>query len=425
MFASLAGMVSASLAAILHADLDAFYASVEQRDDRALRGRPVIVGSGVVMAASYEARECGVRSAMGGGQARLLCPHAVWVPPRMEAYSEASKSVFAIFEDVTPVVEPVSVDEAFLDVSGAIRLFGEPDAIARDLRTRVADEVGLPLSIGVARTKYLAKVASQRAKPDGMLVVDPAAELDFLHPLPVRYLWGVGPVTSARLRDRGIDTIGDLASCSSANLTQLLGPAAGIHLRALAHNRDPRSVDVHRRDRSMGSQRALGQRRRTRDELRTMLLGLAEKVAQRLRKADRLARTVTVRYRNAELRHESRSRTLLEATNSTETLTEAADQLLLALVDGPQGPGSRLGRVGCSLIGITYSGLCRPDAVQLAFRFPEDGRERDGLDRMVDDIRDRWGSQAVARASLLGDQGGMPVLTRPTALDAVGSAGDA
>ena len=411
-------MPAPELAAILHADLDAFYASVEQRDDPSLRQRPVIVGSGVVMAASYEARDCGVRSAMGGGEARLRCPHAIWVPPRMEAYSDASAAVFAIFDDVTPMVEPVSVDEAFLDVSGSIRLFGEPRSIAAQLRTRVTDEVGLPLSVGVARTKYLAKVASQLAKPDGIIVVDPAKEVEFLHPLPIRYLWGVGPVTASRLNGRGIDTIGELAACSGASLVQMLGPAAGRHLRALAHNRDPRAVDASRRDRTMGAQRALGQRPRTRDELRRELLGLADKVARRLRKVDRLTRTVTVRFRNAEMRHESRSRTLVEATAATELLTDVADQLLLDLVDGPHGPGSRLGRVGCSLIGITYSGLCRSDAVQLALRFPEDGRERDGLDRMVDEIRDRWGSEAVARASLLGHGGGMPVLTRPTALDA-------
>jgi DNA polymerase-4 len=418
MFATLPVMVPSGTASVLHADLDAFYASVEQRDDQALRNRPVIVGAGVVMAASYEARECGVRSAMGGAEARLCCPNAVWVPPRMEAYSEASAAVFAIFDDMTPLVEPVSVDEAFLDVSGSVHLFGPPAVIAQRLRSRVAAEVGLPLSVGVARTKFLAKVASQMAKPDGSIVVEPAEELRFLHPLPVRMLWGVGPVTASRLNGRGIDTIGELAACSGASLIELLGPAAGRHIKALAHNRDPRAVDTTRRDRTMGAQRALGQKRRTRDELRLELLGLADKVARRLRRADRLARTVTVRFRTAELGHESRSRTLVEATAATEMLTGTADQLLLDLVDGPHGPGSRLGRVGCSLIGITYSGLCRTDAVQLALRFPEEGRDRAALDRMVDDIRDRWGSDAVARASLMGHPPAMPVLARPTALDA-------
>ena len=405
-------------ATILHADLDAFYASVEQRDDPRLRGRPVIVGEGVVMAASYEARACGVRSAMNGRQARELCPHAVVVPPRMEAYSEASDQVFDLFRDVTPFVEPVSVDEAFLDVGGATHLFGAPSEIASQLRTRALVDVGLPLSVGVARTKFLAKVASGQAKPDGLCVVEPDGETDFLHPLPVNVLWGVGPVTAAKLNDHGIETVGDLAASGRAELQSMLGPSAGRHLRALAHNHDPRPVDNARRDRSMGAQRALGTRVRTREELRTMLTGLAEKVAARLRRADRVCRTVTVRYRTSEMRAESRSRTLLEPTASTEVLVGAADTLLLSLVDGPQGPGSRLGRVGCSLVGITFSGLGRADAVQLALRFPEDGRPTEQLDSMVDSIRERWGGSAVGRASLLHDRGGMPVLQRPTALDA-------
>ncbi len=405
-------------ATILHADLDSFYASVEQRDDPRLRNRPVIVGAGVVLAASYEAKAYGVRSAMNGGQARMLCPHAKVVSPRMEAYSEASKAVFEVFHDFTPVVEPISVDEAFLDGSGAINLFGPPPEIGEQLRARVLADVGLPLSVGVARTKFLAKVASAQAKPDGMIVVEPGRETAFLHPLPIEVLWGVGPVTSAKLRDHGVETVGDLAASGRAELQGLLGPHAGRHLRALAHNRDPRFVDTNRRDRSMGSQRALGQRPRTREELRTMLLGIVEKVAARLRKAERLTRTVTVRFRTAELRHESRSRTLVEPTASTEILTGTADELLCALTDGPQGPGSRLGRVGCSLVGITFSGLCRPDAVQLALRFPEDGRPTERLDELVDDIRNRWGGAAVARASLIRDEGGVPVLQRPTALDA-------
>ena len=409
-------------ATILHADLDAFYASVEQRDHPRLRGRPVIVGGGVVLAASYEARACGVRSAMNGRQARELCPHAIIVPPRMDAYREASDRVFEIFRDVTPFVEPISVDEAFLEVGGATRLFGPPSDIAAQLRTRTLVDVGLPLSVGVARTKFLAKVASGQAKPDGLCVVPPDDEAAFLHPLPVRVLWGVGPVTAAKLNDHGIETVGDLAASGRAELQGVLGPHAGRHLRALAHNHDPRPVETGRRDRSMGAQRALGNRVRGRDELRTMLTGLAEKVAARLRKADRVCRTVTVRYRTASMSAESRSRTLVEPTASTEALVDVADGLLLELVDGPHGPGSRLGRVGCSLIGITYRGLGRGDAVQLALRFPEDGRPTDRLDEMVDSIRTRWGGDAVARASLLGDRGGVPVLARPTALDADQSA---
>jgi len=408
-------------ATILHADLDAFYASVEQRDDPRLRGRPVIVGEGVVMAASYEARACGVRSAMNARQARERCPHAVIVPPRMDAYAEASDRVFELFRDVTPFVEPLSVDEAFLDVTGAVNLFGPPGQIAAELRTRTLVDVGLPLSIGVARTKFLAKVASDQAKPDGMLVVEPEREEAFLHPLPVAVLWGVGPVTAATLNAHGIETVADLASSGRAELQALLGPHAGRHLRALAHNHDPRPVDASRRDRSMGSQRALGRRVRTREELRTVLLGLAERVAARLRSAERVCRTVTVRSRTQEMRNESRSRTLIEPTASSEVLSATADELLLTLLDGPQGPGSRLGRVGCTLVGITFSGLGRADAVQLAMRFPEDGRETADLDTAVDSIRTRWGGTAVARASLLHDRGGVPVLQRPTALDQTSS----
>jgi DNA polymerase-4 len=405
-------------ATILHADLDAFYASVEQRDNPHLRDRPVIVGEGVVLACSYEAKRLGVRSAMNGGQARLLCPNAIVVEPRMDAYSEASEAVFEKFHDFTPFVEPVSVDEAFLDVTGAEHLFGPAIEIAAQLRTRVLVDVGLPLSVGVARTKFLAKVASAQAKPDGLLYVEPGKEFEFLHPLPVEVLWGVGPVTATKLHNHGVDTVGDLAASGRADLQGYLGPHAGRHLRDLAHNLDPRPVNNTRRDRSMGAQRALGNRIRTRDELRRELLGLAEKVASRLRKAERVARTVTVRYRTSEMRHESRSRTLAEPTHLTGLLTATADELLLDLIDGPHGPGGNLGRKGCTLVGITFAGLGRPDAVQMALRFPEEGRATEKLDAMVDDIRGRWGKSALARASLLEHAEGVPALMRPTALDA-------
>jgi len=405
-------------ATILHADLDAFYASVEQRDNPRLRGRPVIVGGGVVLACSYEAKRCGVRSAMNGGQARLLCPNAIVVEPRMDAYSEASAAVFEKFHDFTPFVEPISVDEAFLDVAGAEHLFGPAREIAAQLRTRVLVDIGLPLSVGVARTKFLAKVASAQAKPDGLLYVEPGKELEFLHPLPIEVLWGVGPVTATKLHDHGVDTVGDLARSGRADLQGYLGPHSGRHLRDLAHNLDPRPVDTARRDRSMGAQRALGNRVRTREELRREVLSLSEKVAARLRKADRVARTVTVRYRTQEMKHESRSRTLPEPTFETGLLTSTADELLLDLVDGPHGPGGALGRKGCTLVGITYSGLARPDAIQLALRFPEEGRATAVLDQMVDDIRGRWGKAAVGRASLIDNDEGIAALTRPTALDA-------
>src|ERR1700742_4171162 len=229
---------------ILHADLDSFYASVEQRDDPALRGRPVLVGGGVVLAASYEAKAYGVRSAMGGAQARALCPHAVVVSPRFDAYVEASKAVFAIFENTTPLVEGISIDEAFLDVTGLLKVSGTALEIATRLRRQVRDQVGLAITVGVARTKFLAKVASGVAKPDGLLIVPADAELEFLHPLPVERLWGVGPVTAARLHARGIRTVGKVAGLGEAALVSMLGEGAGRHLHALGHNRDPRPVQV-------------------------------------------------------------------------------------------------------------------------------------------------------------------------------------
>ena len=245
---------------IMHADLDSFYASVEQRDDPTLRGRPVIVGGGVVLAASYEAKACGVRTAMGGARARALCPHAVVVPPRMSAYSEASKEVFAIFERTSPLVEALSIDEAFLDVRGLGHISGSPTQIAARLRAEVRDEVGLPITVGLACTKFLAKVASGIAKPDGMLVIPVGSEIAFLHPLPVERLWGVGRVTSAKLRSNGITTVREVATVGEQGLVRMLGRASGRQLAALADNRDPRRVRRRPRRRSIGAQRALGRR---------------------------------------------------------------------------------------------------------------------------------------------------------------------
>ena len=404
-------------ATILHADLDAFYASVEQRDDARLRNHAVIVGQGVVLACSYEAKRCGVRSGMSGTIARSLCPQAITVPPRMEAYAEASARVFEQFGDFTPFVEPLSVDEAFLDVAGAEHLFGPAAQIAQQLRTRVQENVGLAISVGVAQTKFLAKVASGQAKPDGIVVVEPGNELAFLHPLPIEVIWGVGRVTAAKLHDHGIDTVGDLASCKRDVLKSYLGDHASAHLLALAHNHDPRAIETGRRDRSMGAQRALGQKVRRREELRREMLALAEKVAERLRRAERVARTVTVRYRTSQMRHETRSRTLPEATQQTDILVAAADDLLLDLIDGPHGPGSRLGRVGCTLIGVTYSALSSPDAIQLSLPFADARKPTDALDAMIDSIRSRWGNKAVARASLLDHKPDVAALRRPTALD--------
>src|SRR5438270_1749938 len=297
-------------ATVLHADLGAFYASVEQRDHPRLRGRPVIVGAGVVLAASYEAKAHGVKTAMGGIQAQRLCPHAAVVPPRMTAYSEASKAVFAVFERFAPVVEALSIDEAFLDVRGLERISGTPAQIAVRLRREVGEEVGLPISVGVARTKFLAKVASAVAKPDGLLVVPPDGELAFLHPLPVERLWGVGRVTAEKLHRRGIGTVGEVAALSEETLVAMLGRASGRHLHALAHNRDPRPVHPRRRRRSIGAQRALGRRRRSQAEIAAALTALVDRVTRRLRAAHRACRTVVLRMRFDDYSRATRSYTM-------------------------------------------------------------------------------------------------------------------
>ncbi len=336
-------------ARILHADLDAFYASVEQRDDPRLRGRPVIVGGGVVLAASYEAKARGVRTAMGGRQARRLCPDAVVVRPRMSAYSEASKAVYRVFEDTTPLVEGLSIDEAFLDVRGFERTAGTPVQIARRLRRRVLDEVGLPITVGVARTKFLAKVASGVAKPDGLLVVPPDGELDFLHPLPVERLWGVGPVTGEKLRGRGIRTVGEVAALDEAVLVALLGRGAGRHIHALAHNRDPRRVTVGRRRGSIGAQCALGRSRRGL-RARSTPFSSAWSTASPAgcAKAGRVGRTVTLRLRFDDFTRATRSHTLAYATAETQTILETARHLLetAAPMIERQGPDARRRRRG-------------------------------------------------------------------------------
>ena len=388
-------------ATILHADLDSFYASVEQRDDPRLRGRPVIVGPGVVLAASYEAKAFGVRTAMGASAARRLCPRAVVVPARFEAYSEASKAVFEIFEDTTPLVEGLSIDEAFLDARGLERIAGTPVEIATRLRGRVLEEVGLPITVGIARTKFLAKVASAVAKPDGLLRVAPEAELDFLHPLPVESLWGVGQKTAAKLHDRGIETVAEVARLGETALISMLGKGSGRHLHALAHNRDPRRVRTGQRRRSMGSQRALGLRTfKSPAELDATLVAIVDRLARRLRAARRVSRTVVLRLRFADFSRATRSHTLSEATAHTQTILVTARELLAAATP-------LIEQQGCSLLGISLTNLENDDAVQLAL--PLD-RQR-ALDATLDDVRDRFGSEAITRAVLLGrDPGWTPPL---------------
>jgi DNA polymerase-4 len=390
-------------ASILHADLDAFFASVEQRDDPALRGRPVLVGGGVVMAASYEARARGVRGAMGGRQALALCPDAVVVPPRMEAYSEASREVFRVFHDTTPVVEGLSIDEAFLDVGGLGKVSGTPETIAAGLRAAVSERVGLPITVGVARTKFLAKVASRVAKPDGLLVVPPSRELAFLHPLDVDRLWGVGPKTTAKLLERGITRVGEVAALDEDVLVAMLGPAAGHHLHALAHNRDPRAVEPGRRRRSMGSQRALGRGRRPPDEIRAMLDGLLDGIARRLRTARVVGHTVTLRLRFDDFTRVTRSSTLPTPTAETAALRRVAQRLL-------EQAGPLVEARGLTLIGVAVSNLSDADAVQLPLPF-DAGREA-SLDEALDAVRERFGASSVGRAALLGRDRGwsMPLL---------------
>jgi DNA polymerase-4 len=391
-------------ATILHADADCFYASVEQRDDPALRGRPVIVGTGVVLAASYEAKRCGVYTAMGGAQARRACPHAVVVSPRMAVYSEASKALFRVFEDASPAVEGLSIDEAFLDVRGVRRLSGSPVEIAVRLRHEVRERVGLPITVGVARTKFLAKVASGVAKPDGLLVVPPDRELAFLHPLPVERLWGVGPATAAKLRDCGITTVGQVARIDEEALVAMLGRAAGRKLYALARNRDPRPVQAGRRRSSIGSQCALGRSRRSVDAVDAVVLGLVDRVTRRMRAAGRLGRTVVLRLRFDDFTRATRSHTLPRGTAETQAVLATTRWLLTTA-------SPMIERDGLTLVGISVANLEDDHALQL--RLPLDPHSGVALDAALDEIRERFGSDAIKRAVLLGRDTGLVVPLLP------------
>jgi DNA polymerase-4 len=397
-------MFVAALGTILHADLDAFYASVEQRDDSRLRGRPVIVGAGVVLAASYEAKACGIRTAMGGAQARRLCPDAIVVGPRMSAYSEASKAVYRVFEDMSPLVEGLSIDEAFLDVRGLEHIWGTPAEVATRLRRRVREEVGLPITVGVARTKFLAKVASGVAKPDGLLVVPSDAELAFLHPLPVERLWGVGRVTAGKLRAWGIETVGEVAALGEAMLVPMLGRATGRQLHALAHNRDLRPVRPGRRRGSIGSQRALGRSGKSPEAVDATLVGLVDRVTRRMRAAGRIGRTVVLRLRFADFSRATRSHTLPMATAHTETVLATARGLLAAAMP-------TIERRGITLVGVSVANLENDGAVQLTLPF--DRRSGAALDAALDEVRARFGSGAVTRAILLGRDPGFSIPLLP------------
>jgi DNA polymerase IV len=387
-------------ASILHADLDAFYASVEQRDDPRLRGRPVIVGGGVVLAASYEARAFGVRTAMGGRMARRLCPQAVVVSPRFIAYSEASRAAYRVFHDFSPAVEGLSIDEAFLDVRGLEHFAGPPPVIAARLRRAVREQVGLPITVGVARTKFLAKVASGVAKPDGLLVVQPERELLFLHALPVERVWGVGRVTAEKLHRHGIRTVGELAAEPPELLVTMLGRAAGRRLHALAHNRDPRPVETRRRRRSVGAQRALGRSPHSAAEIDATLVALVDRITRRMRMAGRAGRTVVLRLRFADYTRATRSHTLPCPTAQSAVVLAVARELL-----DVSTPLVR--ERGLTLVGVALTNLDTSGNLQLLLPF--EWHRREALESAIDEVRARFGTGAVMWAVLLGrDRGWQP-----------------
>ena len=386
-------------ASILHADLDSFYASVEQRDDPGLRGRPVIVGGGVVLAASYEAKAYGVRTAMGGAQALRLCPHAVVVPPRMSAYTKASDAVFEVFHDCTPQVEPLSVDEAFLDVAGLRRVSGTPIEIGARLRQDVRARVGLPITVGIARTKFLAKVASQEAKPDGLLLVPPDRELEFLHPLPVRRLWGVGAVTAEKLHTHGISTVAQVAELGESTLASMVGPAMGRQLYALSRNIDRRRVTTGVRRRSVGAQRALGRAGTTMSpaEVDAVVVNLIDRITGRMRAAGRTGRTVVLRLRFEDFSRASRSQTMPWATSSTQPVLATARRLVASAAP-------LIAERGLTLVGFAVSGIDRSGAQQLTLPF--DG-ETPAVDEAIDRVHRRYGKSALTRAVLVGRDPGL------------------
>lgn len=395
-------------ASILHADLDAFYASVEQRDDPDLRGRPVIVGTGVVLAASYEAKDRGIYTTMSGAAARRTCPEAVVVPPRMEAYSDASKAVYEIFNDTAPVVEGISIDEAFLDVSGMEHISGSPRDIAATLRRRVVAEVGLPISVGVARTKFLAKVASGASKPDGLLLVERDRESAFLHPLPIEALWGVGRVTTAKLNELGIRTVGDVARTSKVRLGSAVGESAAAHLLDLAQGRDPRQVEPRQRRKSIGAQSAFPRGSRSQGAVDSLAATLVDRTARRLRAAGRACRTVTIGLRFGDFSRASRARTLPFPTDRTETILAAVRDLFAASRE-------EIADKDLTLIGISLGNLELADTVQLELSLDGAGAEGESsaLDQAVDDVRERFGEGVIKRASMIDADQGVPVPTLP------------
>jgi DNA polymerase-4 len=401
-----------SPATILHADLDAFYASVEQLLDPRLRDKPIAVGGGVVLAASYEARAFGVRSGMPGRRARELCPGLVFVGGHFNEYQRLGDAAIGILGDFTPSIERISIDEAFADVAGCTHLFGSPGEIATKVRARVRDELGLPMSIGVARTKHLAKIASQVAKPDGLVVVDPETELEFLHELPVALMWGVGPATEARLSQMGVTTIGQLARSSPESVERLLGHAVGRKLTALSWNRDPRQIQARQRARSAGAQSALGRQPAIERVFKPTLHHLADRIAARLRAKSLAGRTITVRVRFADLRAVTRSLTLSAPISSTRVLAEIAEELVRGVLAAHREERT------ISLLAISVSHLEAQPILQLELplgladerRRPgsRQGLARSRADRAVEAIRKRFGAHAVDYASASRDGRSVP-----------------
>ncbi len=368
--------MTANQASILHADLDAFYASVEQRDNRNLRDIPMAVGGGIVLSASYQARALGVRTPMNINLAKQLCPDLVVVPPRMDAYAQASNEVFEIFFDTTPTVEALSIDEAFLDVSGLSRIAG----------------VGIAISVGIARTKFLAKVASGVSKPDGLLVVDPSEELAFLHPLPVRALWGVGAVAEKKLLAKGIATVGEVASTSPEKLEAILGASSAQHLHKLAHNIDERKVDTGRSRSSVGAQQSF-QKTNVTEAIEAMLLGLVDRVCYRLRAVNKFGKTVVVRYRFGDFKSETRSFTFDEATNNTTEIASIARSLL-------RDRKKEIETRSLTQIGLSIANLTSAVAIQQTLSFDQVDNKPE-LDGALDEIHNLFGNQVIGRASNL------------------------
>jgi DNA polymerase IV len=381
---------------ILHVDLDAFYASVEVLENPALAGKPVLVGGtgprGVVAAASYEARRFGCHSAMPMGRARRLCPQAIVLPPRFDLYGAKSRAVHEVFAAFTPVIEPIALDEAFLDVTGGVRLLGTGAEIGAAIRARVKAETGLTASVGVASNKLLAKLASDDAKPDGMLVVEPGTELAFLHPHLVGRLWGVGPATLARLERFGVETIGDLAALPEASLVDALGKAHGHHLHELACGRDDRPVEPDRETKSIGQEETFPRDVSDRQALDREIRRMAERVGTRLRDHGLAGRTVTIKVRFPDFRTITRSTTLPEPLAVSAEIA----RLALGLLEKVDVTG------GIRLLGVTVSNLAAAGARQPSLFGEEAGAEPAApIQSVVDAVRARFGADALGTAAMV------------------------